>query len=238
MKISTNKILPEYPSTLHLPYKPNTKGDKVASEFDVAPIFIGPITCIQEKIDGANCGMAYIDGHPVLRSRTKILRKGQELKNPSKAQFGAAWNWMHQREKAFKNLNDCGPYSIYGEWMVQQHGMAYDDLPDWFIGYDIYDWEKSQFVDPHKAQQCARNCGFEFVRNSFYADPTLNKPLTYEFIEECANYDSWYTAQKREGVIVKVSDGEFITHRFKMVREGFDQGCLLGDEIKKNKLGV
>ena len=44
--------------------------------------------------------------------------------------------------------------------------------------------------------------------------------------------------KKREGVIVKVSDGEVITHRFKMVRQGFDQGCLLGDEIKKNKLEI
>ena len=203
-------ILPEYPSTLHLPYKPNSKGDKIASEFDVLPIFEGPMTYIQEKIDGANCGMAYIDGHPVLRNRTKILRKGQELKNPSKAQFASAWNWMHKREKSFKALNECGPYSIYGEWMVQQHGMAYDKLPDWFIGYDIYDWEKSQFLDIVKAVSVAEDCGFEFIEPEYADNPKIEQPITYKLIEEFANLPSWYAMdKKREGVIVKVSDGYY-----------------------------
>lgn len=239
MKISVNKILPEFPSTLHLPYNPNAKGDKIATEQEAAVIFEGPITCIQEKIDGANCGMAYVDGHPVLRNRTKILRKGQELKNPSKAQFASAWNWMHQRKRCFERLNSYGPFSIYGEWMIQQHGMVYDNLPDWFIGYDIYDWEKSQFVDPSKATDLAEDAGFEWVPNSFYSYPNVSEPITYKFIEECANLPSWYsTDQIREGVVVKVSDGDFITHKFKMVRQGFDQGSLLSEAMKRNSLGV
>jgi hypothetical protein len=131
---SFKDVLPEYPSMIHLPWKPNNKGDKVAG-WDVADLILGKINVTTwEKIDGANCGMAYLDGHPVVRSRSKILRKGQELKNPSQKQFASAWNWMHDNRHKFEWLAEkVGPVSVYGEWMLQQHGMEYDALPDWFV---------------------------------------------------------------------------------------------------------
>lgn len=235
--ISFKDVLPEYPSTLHLPWKPNSKGDRIAPEEYASWIFKSPFTSIQEKIDGANCGMTYLNGHPVVRNRTKILRKGQELKNPSLAQFASSWNWMHEHKSNFSKLAEHGPYSVYGEWMIQQHGMEYDQLPDWFIAYDIYDWEVKEYIDPQKCSIILKECGFEHIPMSWYGDPQLEKPLKYEFIEEIANMKSWYSSKEtREGVIVKCSDGEFVTRKFKMVRQGFNQGSLLSDKIKKNKL--
>jgi hypothetical protein len=237
MKPSYKDILPEYPSTRHLPWKPNNKGDKVATEAEASVIFSSALVAVQEKIDGANCGMGYLDGHPVVRSRSKILRKGQDLKNPSQAQFASAWNWMHKNAGRFQRLDSYGPYSVYGEWMIQQHGMAYDNLPDWFIAYDLYDWEKGLYLDPQKADTILREIGFDVIPLSFYGDPRPQKPLTYEFLEEVANCPSWFTKNsQREGIVVKVSDGDYVTHKFKMVRQGFDQGCLLGKTISKNSL--
>lgn len=237
MKLSFKDVLPEYPSTRHLPWKPNSKGDKIASESECQIIFTGDFTSIQEKIDGANCGMCFFDGHPVVRNRTKILRKGQELKNPSLKQFSSSWNWMHENKEKFKILADFGPYSIYGEWMIQQHGMEYDLLPDWFIAYDLFDYENQKYIDPYRAESIFRTCGFKSIPISFYADPKIQKPLNFEFIETVANFQSWFSkTEKREGVIVKASDGKFITNKFKMVRQGFEQGCLLGDVIKKNSV--
>jgi len=231
MKLGFKDILPEYPATRHLPYKPNNKGDKVATEAEAAVIFEDERTCVQEKIDGANCGMAYIDKHPVVRNRTKILRKGQELKNPSAAQFASAWNWMHTNKSLFLALDQHGPYSVYGEWMIQQHGMEYDALPDWFIAFDVYDYEKGYYIDPKKADEVLRACGFFVIPTLVYG-----KILSYKVLEELANGLSEYTVgAKREGIIVKVSNGEAITTKFKMVRQGFEQGCLLGDEMRRNK---
>lgn len=107
---------------LHLPYKPNSKCDKIATEIEASVIFSGKIVSIAEKIDGANCGMTYLDGHPVVRSRTKILRKGQYLKNPSQKQFANSWNWMYDNREKFTKLDQTGPYSVYGEWCVQSLG--------------------------------------------------------------------------------------------------------------------
>jgi hypothetical protein len=232
-KASIKDVLPEYPATRHLPWKPNNKSDRVASFEEAAVIFVGDRTCVQEKIDGANCGMAYIDGHPVVRNRTKVLRKGQELKNPSKAQFASAWNWMHQNKAKFDILAEQGPYSVYGEWMIQQHGMVYDTLPDWFIAFDVYDWEKCHYIDPEKADKVLLNSGFSQVSNLFFG-----KLDSYETLEQLSNEKSGFTASgQREGIVVKVGNGDSITTKFKMVRQGFDQGCLLGDEIKRNKRG-
>jgi hypothetical protein len=231
MKPSFKDVLPEYPATRHLPWKPNNKGDKVASLQEAAVIFDGERTCVQEKIDGANCGMAYLNGHPVVRNRTKILRKGQEMKNPSQAQFASAWNWMHQNKSMFSILDEHGPYSVYGEWMIQQHGMEYDALPEWFIAFDVYDWEKDHYIDPKKADKILRECGFSVIPTLLYG-----KLDSYETLEEFANGPSIFTQDaKREGIIVKVSNGESVTTKFKMVRQGFEQGCLLGNEIKRNK---
>lgn len=231
MKPSFKDVLPEYPATRHLPWKPNNKGDKLATLQEAAVIFDGERTCVQEKIDGANCGMAYLNGHPVVRNRTKILRKGQEMKNPSQAQFASSWNWMHQNKSMFDVLDEHGPYSVYGEWMIQQHGMEYDALPEWFIAFDVYDWEKDHYIDPKKADNILRACGFSVIPTLLYG-----KLDSYETLEELANGPSIFTlGAKREAIIVKVSNGESITTKFKMVRQGFEQGCLLGDEIKRNK---
>lgn len=230
MKPSFKDVLPEYPATRHLPWKPNNKGDKIATESEASVIFENEIS-VQEKIDGANCGMVYLDNHPVVRNRTKILRKGQELKNSSQLQFASAWNWMHQNKSMFDDLSQHGPYSVYGEWMIQQHGMSYDSLPDWFVAFDVYDWEKGFYLDPVIANFVLRRCGFSTIS-------VLNfRPQSYERLEELANELSGFDSnQIREGIIVKVSNGESITTKFKMVRQGFEQGSLLGKEIKRNKL--
>jgi hypothetical protein len=61
-----------------------------------------------------------------------------------------------------------------------------------------------------------------------FATIPLESPVllpSWEVLEEMANRPShFHSKDKREGVVVKVSDGARITHRFKMVREGFDQG--------------
>lgn len=232
MKTSFKTILPEYPSIWHLPWKPNNKGDKVMSEKEASIIF-DKDTSVQEKLDGANCGMAFIDGHPVVRSRTKILRKGQELKNPSQAQFSSSWNWMHKNQEKFELLKYYGPFSVYGEFLIQQHGMSYNNLPDWFIAYDIYDYEKEFFLPPNEALFILSSCGFAITKELFYG-----KIESYEQLEKLANGQTSFDSDaQREGLVLKIADGNKTHWRFKMVRQGFDQGSLLGDVIVKNKLG-
>lgn len=229
------RVLPEFPRTHHLPWKPvATRDDLVVPEAEADVIFQNPHTVVQEKVDGANCGMALLDGHPVIRSHQHILRKGFQKDTPAKKQFAPIWTWFYKNRSKFEKLEViAGSVGVYGEWMVQQHGMVYDHLPDWFIAYDLYDYEQGKFLEPQAAIQCLVDAGFAVV-------PVLKVGVveSYEELEALAGGESPFApGQQREGIYVKVSDGSWQTHRFKMIRQGFVQGSLLEDrQIKRNSL--
>jgi len=68
-----SRILPQYPRTIHLPWKPNAqRSDLVAKEKDCAFLFTNPNIYVEEKVDGANVGMAWVDGQPVVRNRNHL----------------------------------------------------------------------------------------------------------------------------------------------------------------------
>lgn len=228
------RILPEFPKTRHLPWKPNTvRGDLVVTEAEAEVIFQNPFSYIQEKVDGANSGMALVNDEPIIRNRDFILRKGFVKNTPAKKQFASIWGWFYDHRENFENLNDLlGPVSVYGEWMVQIHGMIYDALPDWFLAYDVYDYEAEKFLDPKLAMDA-------LVQSGFFVVPTLKiGPASYEELEKLTNESSAFALSAlREGVYVKTSDGKWQTERFKMVRQGFVQGGLFNDkELRKNRL--
>lgn len=99
------------------------------------------------------------------------------------------------------------------------------------MAFDVYDWTAGKFMDPNKAALPLARAGFSVV-------PTVHhgRPDSYAHLERMANERTVFAPSKGEGIYVKVSDGEWITHRFKMVREGFQQGSLLEEKIKKNRI--
>lgn len=225
----TSKLLPPYPSIPHLPHNPNLSvGDVVASN-DTTRVMWANSVFVQEKIDGANLAIAIVDGHPVMRNRDKFVKKGEQRKSAAATQFKSAWNWFYENIDKFKALDG---YSVYGEWLVAQHGLPYNALTDWFMVYDLLDQQTCQFVDTAVAMKKAKDAGFSTL------DPIYTGKLDgYDDLVEMAQGESPYAVgHKREGVVVKVSDGKFITNLFKMVRADFQQGSLWNPEkITKNK---
>lgn len=235
MKFADEKqILPEYPRTRHLPYKPNAvRDDVVASQEEAEIFFRSKQIHISEKVDGASAAMALYNGEPLIRNREHILRKGYVKDTPAKKQFASIFNWFYEHKKAFQKLNDeFGLVGVYGEWMVQAHGMEYDELPDWFIAFDLYLCEERKFLNPALSHKYLVSAGFNVV-------PTLDSVSSYEELEVLANQKSCFSShEKREGLYLKISDGQFVSDRFKMVREGFVQGGLFQEDVlRKNILG-
>lgn len=220
-----------------MPWNPNaTDDDPISDKADAEILFTAPRVFVEEKVDGANCGIALVNGHPIVRNRSYILHKGFNAKKTSaaKMQFAPLWNWYYQNQKCFKKLFDlAGPVSVYGEWMLAQHGMEYDKLPSLFIAYDLYDYEALHYIDPGIARASLTEAGFAVV-------PLVHQgPLTnYVEVEEWSNSESPYsTKAKREGLYIKVGDGRWLTHRFKMVRVTFKQGQLWNERtINKNRV--
>jgi hypothetical protein len=120
-KLRAKDVLPEFPRTVILPHKPNgTADDIITTNAEAKVVFQSHYVHIEEKIDGASVGMGILDGHPVVRSRRNILRKGS-----TKGQFASLWNWWYDHRERFDELADMGPFSIYGEWMWAEHSVRH-----------------------------------------------------------------------------------------------------------------
>jgi atypical dual specificity phosphatase len=232
-KYRESEILPDFPRTLHLPHKPNAaRGDLISSKDECKVIFDNPRTVIEEKIDGANCGIAMVDGEPIMRNRNHLIHKGFNARTPAKMQFASIWNHFYENKEKFEALSDW-PVSVYGEWLFATHGLPYDQLPSLFVAFDLYNYEESRFVDPLLARERLTEAGFVVV-------PLLHtgKVESYEQLEKlCQEKTPYAKDERREGVYLKVGDGRYLTNRFKMVRHDFIQGGHWSKtSIRKNKV--
>jgi hypothetical protein len=230
--MNPTKLLPDYPRTQHLCYKPNAQRlDLIASEKDCKILLENENTFCEEKVDGASVGIILFENNPIIRNRSNILQKGKSghLRTPAKIQFASIWNYFYEHIYRFEKLNElCGfNASVYGEWLYALHGIEYDKLPSFFIPYDIYDWERGIFIPTGRTRDLLKLAGFDLV------------PLpSYDFLEKFMDEKSEFSnLDKREGVYIKVCNEESITHRFKWVRSDFIQGSRWDErKITKNKL--
>lgn len=231
-------ILPSYPKIIHLPWEKTARG--ITAPQQEAEIIFQPNTRVEvtEKIDGANCAIVQYQGHPLIRNRTAFLSKGMEKKNPAQQQFATIYQWYYQHEKLFDKLQQiAGNVAVYGEWMIAQHGMFYQQLPSWFIAYELYLYEEQHYLDTFIARKYLEECGFKIapqIYSTLKNGPLLNYPQLEEFTQQ---ESSFAAGQKREGIVLKISDGKWLKNRFKMVRTDFQQGQLWDDQkLKKNQL--
>lgn len=228
MMKNNNKVLPPYPRTVLLPYKPNaSKDDIIASEREAKVIFGGHLS-IEEKVDGASVGMALFEEHPIIRSKDYILHKGN-----TKGQFATIWNWFYRHQNRFKHIAGLGPFSVYGEWMVRSHGIFYSKLPDWFIAYDVYNYEVGAFLSPVTARRLLEDAGFAIPALRFQGVFTG----TYDDLEGIAALPATWSEERAEGVYIKVCNQEVIKARFKMVQPDFQRSSLW-EQNQKNTLAL
>jgi atypical dual specificity phosphatase len=228
-------LLPAFPRTPHLPYKPNmTLGDVVATPEESGAIFTSNVN-VEEKLDGASVGISLDGDKLLLRNRDHVLRKGYLKDTPAKLQFRPLWGWCYDHRVSFKALANRGLFSVYGEWLWMQHGMKYDRLPAWFVAYDLYDLDENQFLAPPIARDYLTDAGFTVPRLFHQGDPS---GLTYERLAALASSPSGWGNDRVEGIYLKTYDEKFVTGRFKMVRPDFRQGALFDGTLHKNSLSV
>lgn len=231
--IGERDILPDYPRTRHLPWNPNaTRDDLVATEDECRIILGSDRVQVTEKVDGANVGMAR---GPIIRNRNHILRKGHTARTAAKRQFSSIFNWYYEHLHLFDELDRLAPNtSVFGEWLLARHSVAYDLLPSWFLAFDLYDYASRRFMDPIEARDILVAAGFEVVPE-LHTGPVGNPERLAAMLRERSPFSS---TDMREGVYLKVGDGRWLTYRFKMVRRGFVAGSHFSTraEIEKNGL--
>src|SRR4051812_26717074 len=134
-------MLRKYPRTRHVSGSRLQPGDEDLVQFPLADL-IGRQIVVEEKIDGANCGVSFSEDAALrLQSRGHFLTGG-----PRERHFDLFKQWAHAHvDRFFDALGDR--YVMYGEWMYAKHTVFYDALPHYFMEFDVLDLRTDQFLD-------------------------------------------------------------------------------------------
>lgn len=99
------------------------------------------------------------------------------------------------------------------------------------MGFDIYDPYWKYFLNPKVYQNAFKESGFSSVPIIYQGKVDKN------LLIELRDGDSVFSANERkEGIYIKVADGDRIVKRYKMVRKNFIQGEHWNrQELIKNK---
>jgi hypothetical protein len=201
-----------FPHTPHLAWlgSGSPRDDKVLSPEDADALLAGEVV-IEEKVDGANIGFS-VDREGELRVQNRGSYLDREHLHP---QFRSFRSWLPPREHALIEALG-GDRILFGEWCFAVHSVAYDQLPDWFLGFDVYDRATGTFWDT------ARRDSF-LVALGLHPVPRLAEGCFT--VAECRELlgESRVGRSPMEGLIVRKEAGGHTTTRAKLVRAEFTQ---------------
>ena len=134
----------KYPRTRHLEGSKQQIGDGDLNFVKLDDIK-GKYLVLEEKVDGANCGISFgSDGKMYLQSRGHFLNGGY-----GERQFDLFKLWASCFESQLHRLLG-DQYVMYGEWLYAKHTVFYDKLPHYFMEFDIFDKKKQRFYSTQK----------------------------------------------------------------------------------------
>lgn len=253
----------KYPRTPHLSGSRLGQGDEDLDKIQFDNI-LGKQIVIEEKIDGANCGISFSSSGDLL------------LQNRGHFFYGGYRERHYDLFKQFANIRKAELYSIlgsryimYGEWMYAKHTVFYDALPDYFIEFDIYDKRERVFLDTAARRSLIAQLSFKIHsvpilatgmftsqksvlshlgRSLYITDSHLDNlarvasDVGADLSEVFATTDN---SKDMEGLYIKVEEGGEVRERVKFVRSTYVQSAaqdtsrwqsriIIPNQLKKN----
>ena len=201
-----------FPSTPHVAWLSDAplRDDKLMGDDAVAELLAGEVV-VEEKVDGANVGLS-IDGEGGLRVQN---RGGYLAEAACHPQFRPLWTWLATRREALVDAL-ADDLMLFGEWCYARHSIRYDRLPDWFLGFDVYDLAAGRFWAAERRDGLLASLGLHAVprvaagRWSLDDLPGLLGPSALGDVP-------------MEGVYLRRDAGEWLELRAKLVRPEFAQ---------------
>ena len=217
----------KFPSTPHLALLNGVevRDDKVMSNSE-RNRFLHHKLVVEEKVDGANLGVSF-DSDGSIRAQNR----GAYLHLPSSGQWKKLADWLAPRiDDLFEQLTDR--YILFGEWCYAQHSVFYDRLPDWFLGFDLYDKQVGRFLSCGRRDALflsTRICQVPTIECATITIPDLRRLLS----------QSKFGNQQSEGLYLRFDQGDWLAQRAKIVHPAFIQSAVQHwsrSGIKPNRL--
>lgn len=203
----------KFPRTPHLFIDPelDIRDDKVLSDQECES-FLNNTILIEEKVDGANIGISLSESGDLL-----IQNRGNYILPGSHPQFNRIWDWAYSRISLF-NQHISNNFLIFGEWCYAKHSIQYTSLPDWFLGFDVYDLKKQGFLNTKLRNQILQKINIEIIPTieiGNYSKMDLEKLL--------ASSKSKFYSGPVEGIYLRCEDSVQLLKRAKLVKKDFIQ---------------
>lgn len=133
-------MIRKYPRTRHIVGSRLQPGDEDLAAASFSEI-AGRHLVIEEKIDGANCGISFDGrGELLLQSRGHYLTGG-----PRERHFDRLKAWAAGISPELHGV--LGErHILYGEWVYAKHTIFYDALPHYFLEFDMLDLATGEFL--------------------------------------------------------------------------------------------
>jgi len=179
---------------------------------------------ITEKMDGANVGIVRGKGDKwTLQKRRGLAEEGVHQ------QYSFFWNWARYNQEKILAIPE--KWIVYGELCWAQHNIFYDELPSYFLVFDI--WDGKHYLDTPPKLAWANRWGFETV-------PLLySGKIETEELDSFMNIKSEYASESiAEGIVIKNYKQQL---RGKLVRPEFmkeldEDDHWVKHSIRKNQL--
>jgi len=203
----------KFPHTPHLTWlsgRPLREGG-VLSDSEAKSFLQGDVI-IEEKVDGANIGISVSAEHALI-----VQNRGAYIDRPMPAQFQPLGGWLASRsDQLLESLNQS--LILFGEWCYAVHSIRYDRLPDWFIGFDVYDRATGKFFSADR-------------RNKFLSDLRLfSAPRIAsghyslaQVLKLLGETHSAFGSSSLEGLYLRRESAGWLEQRTKIVRPEFTQ---------------
>ncbi len=202
----------KFPSTPHLlvAEDQNIRADKVMTKAE-RQSFLQQELVVEEKLDGANMGLSFNK-----QGELQAQNRGSYIQLPANGQWKPLTAWIKKHaDTLFEELFDR--YILFGEWCYAQHTVAYTALPDWFLGFDIYDKQQQCFLSTKK-----RNKKFDAM--NIHKVPHLGTgKFTLKALNALLSEPSAFGSEQREGIYLRQDNPNCLVKRAKLVRPAFIQ---------------
>ncbi len=218
----------KFPTTPHIETPPGglVRGDKLVDEA-VRHRLLSETVTVEEKVDGANVGIWFDDDdQPRLQSRGELIGPSAHPQfNPLKA-------WVAARRYRLNEVL-AKRYIFFGEWCYARHTVFYDKLPDYFLGFDVFDRKQDCFLSTNRRDTLLEPLEIEMI-------PKLYEGVLGDINKLHVLLDtSMVGSQPMEGVYIRLDKDACLVLRAKYVRKSFlqpDEIHWSRREIEPNRL--
>jgi hypothetical protein len=227
----------KYPRTRHIEGSRLGPGDGDLTQVPWADLREAYLV-IEEKIDGANAGISFTsEGELRLQSRGHYLTGGAREKH-----FALFKTWASVHRDTLYDLLGSR-YLMFGEWAYAKHTVYYDQLPHYFLEFDIFDQKKNEFLDTERRHELLRSSPIisvpvltkeygkhldvpqSYVKRSLYKSDywksrLKNQAESLSIDVERVFHETDYS-DDAEGLYIKVEVDGIVHDRLKWVRQSF-----------------